>query len=559
MPFGIRAGEFYTRGKVADAKDDITNFSDGEASEHFVTQLDKGSKHLGVISAISLILNRIVGTGIFVVTPDIYRLAGSVGLTLILWVVGAAIALIGAYVYMEFGSAIPRNGGEKNYLEYLFKKPKFFVTSLYAAYVFLIGSAAGNSVFGAQMLLTAGNGELSNRNVRAVAVSILLFFSILNAVSVKTGIFITNTFGVLKILIMAFIAVVGLVALGGGVNNASGKENFHNAFEGSDRITAYGMVSAIYSVIWSFVGYSNINYALGEVKNPVRTLKIAAPVSLILLTVLYLFVNIAYFAVIPKAEIYATKSRIAVNFFGAVFGQKARRISAGIISLSSLGNVCSVVFSQGRIIQQLGREGVLPYSSFFASSKPFNSPTVGLLQHFIFCSIIIVGPPTGDAYNLILNLNSYPMNIVNTAISGGLLWIYWQRYKGRVEWDPPIKAGVVVTTIFFLTSIYLVIAPYVPPSNGNSTYDSLPYWIHCVLAWGVFGIGAIYWFIWTRLLPKRGNYKLVYSEVLGDDGFWRNKIVKEHNEAKFVGHDEADDSSLSFKNIAKVPSVEYVK
>ena len=47
-------------------------------------------------------------------TPGtIFRLSGSVGLALFVWVIGLLIALAGTLVYMEFGTGIPRNGGEK--------------------------------------------------------------------------------------------------------------------------------------------------------------------------------------------------------------------------------------------------------------------------------------------------------------------------------------------------------------------------------------------------------------------------------------------------------------
>lgn len=63
-----------------------------------------------------------------------------------MWLAGAIIALAGTAVYLEFGTAIPQNGGEKNYLEYVYRKPKFLVTGLYTGYVVLLGWASGNSV-----------------------------------------------------------------------------------------------------------------------------------------------------------------------------------------------------------------------------------------------------------------------------------------------------------------------------------------------------------------------------------------------------------------------------
>ncbi|SCU78535.1 LADA_0A06106g1_1 [Lachancea dasiensis] len=492
--------------------------------EYYVAELDQGSKRLGLFSSIGLICNRMLGAGIFAVSSTIYTLSGSIGLALIMWVAGAIIALAGLFVYLEFGSNIPRNGGEKNYLEYIFKTPRFFVTSMYASYVFFLGWAASNSVNAAVMFLTAADVEVTTWNQRGLALGVLSFCFLINAINVKLGIYIQNILGIFKIVIVLFITVTGWVALG---NKNLRTDNFSNAFEGTTNATAYGVVNALYNVIWSFIGYSNVNYALGEVKNPVRTLKIAGPVSVIFLAIIYIFVNIAYFAVVPKEKLVSSKLILAADFFDIVFGGHAKKAASAIVGLSAVGNVMSVIFAQGRIVQQLGREGVLPFSSFFATSKPFNSPLVGLFQHFIVCVVTIIAPPPGDAYNFILNLISYPLNIINLAISSGLLWIYWQRRQNKVEWNPPIKAGVFVTTFFMLSNLYLVAAPYVPPTNdSDAVYTSMPYWTHCVVTWGVFAVGAIYWLVWSRILPKFGGYELEAVEILGEDGFWRKKIVK---------------------------------
>jgi amino acid transporter len=243
-----------------------------------------------------------------------------------------------------------------------------------------------------------------------------------------------------------------------------------------------------------------------------------------------MFVNIAYFAVVPKEEIANSGIILAATFFKYAFGSKGETAASVFVALSALGNVLSVIFSQGRIIQSLGREGSLPLSRLWGTSKPFNTPFFGLFQHWIVCIVTILAPPPGDAYNFILNLISYPLNVVNTAIAGGLLYIYYKKSKGLMEWNPPLKATIPVTIFFFLSSLYLVAAPYIPPINGQKVYNSLPYWIHPVVAWGVFGVGLVYWFVWTKVLPHFGGYTLVVKEVLGEDGFWRNKFYHIKND-----------------------------
>lgn len=493
--------------------------------ENALIEADQNKKEIGYISATFLMLNRMLGAGVFATTATIFRLSGSVGSTLLIFVAGTIIAFTGLLTYMELGSALPRNGGEKNYLEYMYTKPKFLVSAMYASYVFFLGWAAGNSVVFGEYILHAAGIEPGKWNSKGIGVGVVTFAFLINGVNVKTGLFVANALGCIKLIIVLVMTVTGWVALGGGIktNGFQPTGNFSNAFSG-ETPTGFGVVNAIYNVIWSYVGYSNANYALGEIKNPIKVLRVAAPCAFLGLAVIYLFVYIAYFAVVPKDAISSSKRILAAIFFEIAFGEKAGTAASVFVALSALGNIMSVVFSQGRIVQSLGKEGILPFSRLWGSSKPFNSPFFGLFQHWVVCVVTILAPPPGDAFDLVINLISYPLNVINTCIAGGLLYIYWKKYKGNAEWSPPIKASVPVVAFFFLSSFYLIVAPYIPPSEGQSVYSSLPYWLHAVITWGIFGVGAAYWLVWAVILPRIGGYKLVAKEVLGEDGFWKNKF-----------------------------------
>lgn len=133
-----------------------------------------------------------------------------------------------------------------------------------------------------------------------------------------------------------------------------------------------------------------------------KTLKIAAPLALGGVSVFYMLVNISYFAAVPKEEILSSGRILAASYFRNVFGGSAERALSVFVALSAFGNVLSVIFSQGRLVQELGREGILPFSSFWASNRPFNAPLAGLFEHWLVSVIIMMGPPPGDAYNFIL-------------------------------------------------------------------------------------------------------------------------------------------------------------
>jgi amino acid transporter len=155
-----------------------------------------------------------------------------------------------------------RNGGEKNYLEYVFKKPKFLATAMYAAYAVLLGWAASNSVVFGEYILNAADVEVGRWNQRGIGLACITAAFLIHALAVKWGLRLQNLLGVVKLVIIVFVVVCGWVALAGHMHIENPPHNFRNAFEGTTG-SGYGIVMALYNVIWSFIGYSNANYVCG--------------------------------------------------------------------------------------------------------------------------------------------------------------------------------------------------------------------------------------------------------------------------------------------------------
>ena len=200
-----------------------------------------------------------------------------------------------------------------------------------------------------------------------------------------------------------------------------------------------------------------------------------------------------------------------------------------------------------QVNQELGRIGVLPFSKFWASNKPFNAPAAGLALQWLVSVIVILAPPPGDAFNFVLNCSSftiifytlvlmridknavvsYPLAIINAFISAGLLFLYTPYSKrAGFNWAPPFRASWPVVLFFFLSNVFLSIAPLVPPAPGMSPYISLPYWLHVVVSLGVFVVGGIYWVVWARVLPRLGKYRLERHLEIQDDGVSRSVFTK---------------------------------
>jgi len=272
---------------------------------------------------------------------------------------------------------------------------------------------------------------------------------------------------------------------------------------------------------------------LSEVRDPVKTLKRAAPLALVSVTALYLLVNIAYFAVIPKKDIMESKRVVVALFARHLFGPKAERIVSALVAVSVFGNILATSFMYSRLIQELGREGVLPASGWFSSNKPFGTPLAALFWQWMVCCVTATAPPPGDAYNFLMNLSQYRWTVTGLAISGGILVLDSPSLskaisiKAKVDWDwePPFRAWTSAKVFFFLSNVFLFVVPLAPPVEGFVVYEHLPYWLHVAVCFLILLLGWIYWYARWRWLPRRGGYKL-NRIVIEEDGISRREFVK---------------------------------
>lgn len=484
---------------------DTTNYYGTSSQNQSPTQ----RKRIGLYSATFIIFNSIIGTGIFATPATVLAFSGSIGLSLCLWVFGAIIAATGMQVYIVWGTAIPRNGGEKNYLEYLLPAPRYLITWVYAINTALAVRAAGNcAIFGDYITRVIFAREPSRLALNLSSFACITFCSLLHGTAFKWGLRIQNGLGVFKIFVAFMVVVTGFVALRDGLSGSStnndrwrGRKNFEHIWEGTTA-SASSICLSLYSVIYSFVGFSNANYALSEIHNPARTLRIAGPLAVAVVALLYTLANVAYFSGGSKEEI-ASSGRLVVSLLMKnVWGDYVERwVDIGIVC-SALGAVLALSFVQARLIQELGKEGVLPFSKFFGSDKPFDTPLAGFGLHWFLCSIVIFIVPPGDAFNLIINLTMYPMAVVNVVVSFGLIFLFYSSFSTSKRDDHPwhhLSLLSLLSAIFFgAANVFLTLAPFVKPPVGAEPYKHLPYWIHAVAGWLAFAIGAVGWIVKHR-------------------------------------------------------------
>jgi amino acid transporter len=154
----------------------------------------------------------------------------------------------------------------------------------------------------------------------------------------------------------------------------------------------------MFKVLATYQGWSNAAYILGEVKDPIRTLKRAGPLGLGITGSLFILANVSYFACATPDEIKGSGVTVAAFFMGKVFGDRMRSLIAVFAALSSLGNVMAVTFSMSRVIQEVAKDGLIPWSRFWARSWTTGTPATAMLLVFFSSFIVIALVPAGKAH-----------------------------------------------------------------------------------------------------------------------------------------------------------------
>lgn len=209
---------------------------------------------------------------------------------------------------------------------------------------------------------------------------------------------------------------------------------------------------------------------------------------------MYVLANVAYFAAISKDDLANSEVIVAGVFFRNVFGDSASaRSLPAFVALSNLGNVLAVSFVHARLIQEFGKEGLLPWSRFWASVKPFNAPAPALFLHWIVTVIVLIAPPAGPAYNFIVDLYTYPGAWINGFVAAGLLWLQWRESE---RWSSPWHTFFPITVLYLMANIFLALVPFIPP-DGPIDADGYPYFVFPIVGVGVLLLGAFYWW-WRR-------------------------------------------------------------
>lgn len=260
----------------------------------------KFKKQLSLTDLTFIGLGAIFGSGWLFAASHVSTIAGPAGI--FSWLLGGFAVLLLGIVYCELGAALPRAGGVVRYpvfshgplLGYLMG----FITLIAFSSLIAIEVVAARQYAAAWFpgLTVEGSSDPTTLGW-LVQAALLCFFFYLNYSSVKTFAKANNIISIFKFIVPLSVIAVLFTFFKPANLTVHGFAPF--GMPGIEMAVSAG------GIIFAYLGLTPIVSVASEVRNPQRTIPIALILSILLSTLIYVLLQLAFIGSIPTAMLAA--------------------------------------------------------------------------------------------------------------------------------------------------------------------------------------------------------------------------------------------------------------
>lgn len=376
-------------------------------------------KSLNLTDAVMIVSGSMIGSGIFIVGADMTRVLGSPFWVLICWLLSGLITLFAALSYGELAGMMPEAGGQFIYIKKAYGKLTAFVYGWTVFTVIQTGVIAAVAVAFARfvgvifpffdeknILFQIGGFELSSTKV--LAVISIFFLSFLNSRGINNGKLIQKMFTSTKIIALLGLIVLGLTVSG---EHSYWSKNMDLSFHGTNGDSS---MTALFSAIgvaligslFSSDAWNNVTFIAGEIKDPKKNIPLGLLIGVLLVTVLYILANVAYFILLPalgsetgkdvieRGVAFAQNDRVGTAALNIVLGDLATIVMAVLIIISTFGCNNGLILSGARLFQAMANEGLFFKAAAFTNK--FHAPSTSLWIQAIWASVLCLSGSYGS-------------------------------------------------------------------------------------------------------------------------------------------------------------------
>jgi APA family basic amino acid/polyamine antiporter len=308
-------------------------------------------RQIGLYAATAITVGNIIGSGIFRSPHSVAQLLTGLPLILGAWLVGGVLSLAGSLTLAELAVAHPKTGGLYVFIREAFGDLWGFVfgwANLWVIKPTVIASIV--SVFALYfceaMRLPAG------MQFGVGAASIVLLTGV-NWLGVKEGAGTQSLFTTLKVAGIALLCGAAFLLPHRGPAAGSVLATLP-----AMPPVAIGFVTAMISILFAYDGWTDSTYVGGEIKDPQRTLPIAILGGTVLVIVVYVLTNLAYYAVLLPSEV-ARIEAVGSETIRRILGEGGAQALAVLVAVSTFGTANGAILTGPRVTQAMAADGLL--------------------------------------------------------------------------------------------------------------------------------------------------------------------------------------------------------
>ncbi len=342
--------------------------------------------------AAALVVSNMIGTGVF--TSLGFQIGGFSGALghdvfplIMLWIVGGALAMCGALCYAELATALPRSGGEYNFLSRIYHPCVGFCTGLCSATIgFAAPIAISAQVFGQYLVKAVPPIAhlVPNNTEHAAALLLVVLVTAAHLRSLRfTGAFQATATGMTILLILSFV-FFGFAA--------TPEQPVSFAPHRSDWALMWtpAFFSSLIWVMYSYSGWNAAAYIVEEVRDPAKALPRALILGTAFVIGLYVAVNAVFLYTTPLA-LLSDKLEVAHISGSQIFGQGGAQIASGLICVGLVANVSGMIWVGSRVTEAIG--ATYPVLGLLGRTTRTRVPHVALIYQFaVICALLFFKP-----------------------------------------------------------------------------------------------------------------------------------------------------------------------
>jgi APA family basic amino acid/polyamine antiporter len=327
-----------------------------------------------------LFIGSVIGSGIFLTPGLIFRqLDGSVGLSMLVWLVGGVLSLLGALTYAELAACNPEAGGLYCFIRDAFGRLTAF---LYGWCLFLV--IASGSVAALARAFSRYLAEiipLSPLASTIVAVAMIAVVTVVNIWGTRKSADLQNWTTLVKVGIIVVLSIV-LLALGHHAREIPSAVG--TTQHGLSLFSNFGL--AMIAVLWPYEGWQFGTYSAGEVLDPQRNFPRAFLAGSLLLAGLYLIAVLAYLVALGPAAATASDA-IAATAAGEVLGPWAGKLVALTILVSTFSATNSVILTAPRVFYAMAQDDLF-FKKLAVVHERFRTPAFAIVALGVWSAVL---------------------------------------------------------------------------------------------------------------------------------------------------------------------------